>query len=141
MPLRRVYLALSPLAVAGLASAREIGPAPLAAFAVTSAMAGRGGSLEDEQLEHEAWLAAAEAARPLSGGRARRVIAAADVDDALVRELAGAAAGRVEIDAPVPLRRIVSFHVDEEVGGTEPTDLLWYDVTELADVLALTQPS
>ena len=31
-------------------------------------------------------------------------------------------------------RRIVSFHIDEEAGDTEPTDLLWYDVTELADV-------
>jgi len=41
------------------------------------------------------------------------------------------------VSAPVERRRIVSFHVDEEPGSTEPTDLLWYDVTELADVQAL----
>ena len=44
---------------------------------------------------------------------------------------------RVEVAAPVERRRIVSFHVDEVAGSTEPTDLLWYDVTELADVRAL----
>ena len=41
---------------------------------------------------------------------------------------------RVHVAAPLERRRIVSFHIDEEAGDTEPTDLLWYDVTELADV-------
>ena len=48
---------------------------------------------------------------------------------------------RVEVSAPVERRRIVSFHVDEEPGMTEPTDLLWYDVTELADVRGLVDRS
>jgi hypothetical protein len=51
-----------------------------------------------------------------------------------VRPTAPDRPSRVEVSAPVELRRVVSFHVDEEPGATEPTDLLWYDVTELAAV-------
>ena len=73
-----------------------------------------------------------------AGGTVRRVVASADVDAAtVVHPTAADTASRVELSAPVDLRRIVSFHVDEEPGATDPTDLLWYDVTELADVRGL----
>ena len=38
---------------------------------------------------------------------------------------------------PVPLRRVVSFHVDERRRGRHE-DLLWYDATELDEVTQLT---
>ncbi|QIM21398.1 hypothetical protein G7075_10145 [Phycicoccus sp. HDW14] len=44
---------------------------------------------------------------------------------------------RVEVGSPVARSRVVSFHVDEEPGGTGTADLLWYDVTELEAVRAL----
>lgn len=138
MPTRRVYLPVSPEALAALVSTGELGPTPLAANAVTSALGRPGLTVDEEELEHEAWAAAAEAASDLSvGGSRRRVIASADVDSANVLEGAGSDPASVTLGAKVPLRRIVSFHVDEHAGGREVTDLLWYDVTELPDVARL----
>ena len=51
MPLRRVYLPLSPAVVTALPVTREIGPAPIMAYAVTPSMIRRGGALDDEELE------------------------------------------------------------------------------------------
>lgn len=139
MPLRRVYLPLSPTLVTALPVTREIGPAPIMAYAVTPSMIRRGGALDDEELELQAWVAAAQAAERICGRQARRVIAAADVDDLMVEypDPSTDSPWTVSLDAPVTLRRIVSFHVDEEPGGTGVADLLWYDVTELAEVVAL----
>ena len=136
MPLTRVYLALGAADLEALAAGRPLGPAPLAAHAVTPAL-GRPGLVTDaEELEHAAWVAAADDALSRThDGTRRRVVAAADVDAAVVvRPTTPDRPSRVEVSAPVELRRVVSFHVDEEPGATEPTDLLWYDVTELAAV-------
>ncbi len=94
---------------------------------------------DEEELEHAAWVAAAEEAiAPAGTAPRRRVVAAADVDAAIVvHPTSPDVPSRVEVSAPVERRRIVSFHVDEEPGCSEPTDLLWYDVTELAAVRAL----
>jgi hypothetical protein len=135
MPLTRVYLALSSADLTDLAERRPLGPA----HAVTTGL-GRAGSAKDqEELEHAAWVAATEAAGALPGAAGRRrVVAAADVDAAIVvHSTSPDVPSRVEVSAPVERRRIVSFHVDEDPGASEPTDLLWYDVTELADVRAL----
>ena len=139
MPLTRVYLPLGPADLDALTGGRPIGPAPLAAHAVTPAL-GRPGLVNDaEELEHAAWVAAADEAVGLTGGGSRRrVVAAADIDAAVVlHPTSPDVPSRVEVSAPVELRRLVSFHVDEEPGATDPTDLLWYDVTELAAVVAL----
>ena len=63
---------------------------------------------------------------------------AADVDPGTVsadgtRESLAA----VTVSGPVPLRQVVSFHVDEEAGDQGMEDLLWYDATELDEVLRL----
>ena len=142
MPLTRVYLPLTSADLDALAAGRPLGPAPLAAHAVTPALGRPGLVIDEEELEHAAWLAATEEAATAGGASGesprRRVIAAADVDAAVVvHPTAPDVPSRVEVGAPVERRRIVSFHVDEEAGATEPTDLLWYDVTELADVRAL----
>ncbi|MFL6152541.1 MAG: DUF6912 family protein [Ornithinibacter sp.] len=130
MPLTRVYLPLTPADLTGLAEGRPLGPAPRPAHAVTPALGKPGLVTDEEELEHAAWVAATEEA--LAGAEAagrRRVVAAADVPS------------RVELSAPVERRRIVSFHIDEDPGCSEPTDLLWYDVTELAAVRALLDQS
>ena len=139
MPLTRVYLALTAEDLAGLAQGRPLGPVPRPAHAVTAAVGRPGLATDEEELEHLAWLAAGEEAVGRSaGGTVRRVVASADVDAAtVVHPTSADTASRVELSAPVDLRRIVSFHVDEEPGATDPTDLLWYDVTELADVRGL----
>ena len=139
MPLTRVYLPLTPDDLTALAEGRALGPAPRRAHAVTPALGKPGLVTDEEELEHAAWVAAAaEAVQPDGAPPRRRVIAAADVDAAIVlHPTSPDVPSRVEVSAPVERRRIVSFHVDEEPGCTEPTDLLWYDVTELADVRAL----
>ncbi len=139
MPLTRVYLALTADDLTALGGGRALGPAPIHAHAVTPALGKPGLATDEEELEHLAWLAATdEAAGRTAGSRLRRVIASADVESTtVVHPTAPDTASRVELSAPVDLRRIVSFHVDEEPGATDPTDLLWYDVTELADVRAL----
>ena len=139
MPLTRVYLPLTPADLTGLAQGRSLGPAPRPAHAVTPALGKPGLVTDEEELEHAAWVAATEEAltEAEAAGR-RRVVAAADVDAAVVAYPTTAdLPSRVELTAPVERRRIVSFHIDEEPGCSEPTDLLWYDVTELAAVRAL----
>lgn len=135
MPRRRVYVPISARGLRDLVRDRQLGPAPLLAHAAAADTS----SAILEEAEHAAWLAAAAVARVAD---ARRVIGSADVDAALVTPLDEGDPHRmggptaVEVEAPIPLRHFVSFHVDEQRGGAD-TDLLWYDVTEIADVLAL----
>ncbi len=139
MPLTRVYLPLTPADLTGLAEGRPLGPVPRPAHAVTPALGKPGLVTDEEELEHTAWVAATEEAlEAADAAPRRRVVAAADVDAAVVvHPTAPDVPSRVELSAPVERRRIVSFHIDEEPGSSEPTDLLWYDVTELAAVRAL----
>lgn len=139
MPLTRVYLPLTSTDLAALAEGRPLGPVPLHAHAVTPSLGKPGLVTDEEELEHAAWVAATEeaGAEPDAAGR-RRVIAAADVDAAaVVHPTSPDVPSRVEVSTTIERRRVVSFHVDDERGATEPTDLLWYDVTELAEVRAL----
>ncbi|MEO6791262.1 MAG: hypothetical protein ABI249_00340 [Ornithinibacter sp.] len=139
MPYTRVYLPLTAQHLSALAEGGAVGPAPLSAHAVTPALGKPGLTTDQEELEHLAWLAAVEdAAQHSRDGSLRRVVAAADVDSGDVAvPAAGSPASRVEVTAELDRPRIVSFHVDEEPGATEATDLLWFDVTELAEVRAL----
>ena len=144
MPVARTYLPLSPTDLQALADDRE-----LAAGAVGVAVGPGAG----EEAEYAAWLAAAELAADRvartedsaigsasAGGSSevvmRRVIASADLDVAGLVPPVSAAPTAITVSGAVPLKRIVSFHVDERVGsGVE--DLLWFDVSELDEVLAL----
>ena len=79
MPLTRVYLPLTPADLTGLAEGRPLGPAPRPAHAVTPALGKPGLVTDEEELEHAAWVAAAEEALEAPGAAAhRRVVAAAD---------------------------------------------------------------
>jgi hypothetical protein len=135
----RIYVPLLPDAVRRLAADREIGPAPVAAFGVTERVERADPTGLEEEWEYAALTEAAEAAALLQGTSvAKRIIAAADVDPGTVssdgtRESIAA----VAVAGPVSLRQVVSFHVDEEAGDQGTEALLWYDVTELDEVLRL----
>ncbi len=141
----RIYLPLTPADVADLARSGEVSPS--SAYAVTPALRSDLPAGDEEEREYvamgEAIVAAGElrdsgAGSPSAQGGGRRVVAAADVDTVAVLVTPvrpGEARSLVALEGPVPLRRVVSFHVDEEPGGDD--DLLWYDVTELDEVARL----
>ncbi|MFA1539782.1 DUF6912 family protein [Actinomadura monticuli] len=135
----RVYLPSTLTLLAGVHAAREIGPAPLAAHAVTPALREwyAGGDLEE--LEYAALSAAARASLRLlaadPSAPRRRVVLAAEVPDAAVawapgdtgpavrggttphaRSAFGGGNGDralVELSAAVPWKKIASGHVDD----------------------------
>ena len=135
MPLVRVYLPLDPAALATLRDVGEVGPAPVPGHSALPAGARPGIGNDDEEREYAAWSAAATDAAVRAAGGGRRVIASADVDAAMVQRTSDEGTA-VELDSVVALPRIASFHIDEEPGG-DISDLLWYDVTELDDVVTL----
>lgn len=135
MPLVRVYLPLDPASLTALRHSGEVGPAPVAAHSAIAPSARPGIGNDDEEREYAAWSAAAVDAAVRAAGGGRRVIASADVDAAVVQR-ANDDGTAVELDAVIALPRIASFHIDEEP-GSDVADLLWYDVTELDDVIAL----
>ncbi|HET7761088.1 MAG TPA: hypothetical protein VFL46_01930 [Phycicoccus sp.] len=137
MPLARVSLVATAADLDALAAGRPLGPAPLAAHAVTPALGRPGLTTDEEELEHLAWVAAAEEAVGVAAG-GRRVVVSADVEAGSVSHpTSPEVPSRVELTEPVLRRQVVSLHVDEEPGAADPADLLWYDVTELDDVRAL----
>ena len=114
-------------------------PVPVRAHAAPDGP-GSSSAKDDEEREYAAWSAAAVDAADRAGTGRRRVVASADVDTAVVSRRDGAAdATAVELDAVVALSRVASFHIDEQPGG-DAADLLWYDVTELDDVITLATP-
>lgn len=135
MPLVRVYVPLDPATLATLGQTGELGPAPVAGHSALAPSTRPGIGNDDEEREYAAWSAAAEDAADRAADGGRRVIASADVDAAVVQRGAPDDTA-VELDSVVALPRIASFHIDEEPGG-EVSDLLWYDVTELDDVVTL----
>jgi hypothetical protein len=144
---------------------RDAGPGGLPAHAVTPAVREWYVAGDVEELEYSAMLEAAEASLHLLGKDAaaprRRVVVAADVPDAVVRPGGGTFRSSVRLQAPVELSAVVSLHVDEAgvadtiatavaaveaaaagdddaqflVDEAEACDLLWYDVTELTDLV------
>jgi hypothetical protein len=103
-------------------------------YAVTAALRSWEAAADEEDLEFEAMCQALDAARELGGGR--RVVASADV-----AETAGTSPdARLDSLLDVPLRDVVSFHVEEEEGavGAGYDDLLWYDATELSQLARAT---
>ena len=133
----RVYVPLDPATLAGLRQRGEIGPVPVSAHAAVDTGTSSS-SKDDEEREYAAWSAAATDAAERAGAGGRRVVASADVDTAVVSRVDGERTA-VELDAVVMLSRVASFHIDEQPGG-DAADLLWYDVTELDDVITLAAP-
>ncbi len=141
MQVVRVYVPMGRAGLEELATtgALAAGPGtPRTAYAVTSGLEQAAPGLDVEDLEYAAFSDAVEAAAGMRSARSeRRVVAAADADATSVSPRDGSPVSKVVLTAPVPLSRVASFHVDDEVTGSvdeEPDELLWYDVTELDDV-------
>lgn len=127
----RVYLPSTLPLLAAAHAAREAGPAPLAAHAVTPALREwyAGGDLEE--LEYAALTAAARASLRLlaadPSAPRRRVVLAAEVPDQSVSWARGDASldgddrSLVEITAPVPWKRLASGHVDDPAAVPDVT--------------------
>ncbi len=157
----RVYVGTT---VEGLQALRDNGfPGPLEAHAVTGALREWYAEGDGDELEYAASSAAAQQSLRVLTSPPRRIVVAAEVPDKSVRP--GADADRpalVVVRDTVTLAQVVSVHVDDElaeddvaaavqalpaadggdddagflVDGAEGHELLWYDVTELDDVLA-----
>ncbi len=138
---------------------------PLPGHAVTAAIREWYVAGDLEELEFAALTEAGRACLELLAidpdAPRQRVVVAADVPDSCVRATAGTARSAVAVTPPVPLSRVASVHVDEpEVVATieaavkalsaalagdddaqflldeaEACDLLWYDVTEVPDLI------
>jgi hypothetical protein len=161
----RVYLPSTLLAVASLLRAGEIASSPVRGYAVTPALREWYSSGDIEELEYVAMThAARESLRLLAAEPAsprRRVVLAAEVADAHVAAQPGFEdPGLVQVDSPIPLRDIVSGHVDDAtatdeiaaavaalaaadagdddarfaVDGAEGYELQWYATQELEDL-------
>jgi hypothetical protein len=114
----RVYLAATMPALAQALKAGEIGPAPLAGFAVTPALREWYASGDLEELEYAALTVAARASLRLLAADdqapPRRVALAAEVPDGQVspgHDPDDPAA--VQIIANVPVARLASAHIDD----------------------------
>ncbi len=151
----RVYLPATARTLADLVERRSVGPAPLAAFAVTRAVRAAAPGTDPEELAEDAMAAAAAASVGLlaadPGTPRRRVVVAADVPDGAVTET-DPADGSVAVAAEIPMARVASVHIDDAgaepdvavavaawPGPSEAADehaLLWYATQELPDLLA-----
>lgn len=152
----RVYLPATLRTVAELVERRAVGPAPVAAFAVTAAVRAAAPGADLDDLAEDAMAAAADAALGLLGADPsaprRRVVIAADVPDSAVEET-DPAAGAVLVAAEIAMATVASVHVDDldaepDVSvavtawpaASEAADghaLLWYATQELADLLSV----
>jgi hypothetical protein len=133
----RIYLPLNAIGTRRLAQDRQVSGSPVRAFAVTPRVERSLPAGDDEEWEYAALTEAVEAATlVLPSVDEKRVVAAADVDPSWVSgNGAGDSLAAVEVSQPVPLARVVAFHIDETAGDEGLADLLWYDVTELDEVL------
>lgn len=130
----RIYL---PLLVDELAEVLGSGRLPARqAHGVTSVLRAEDPAADEEDLEFEAMCEALDVSRSL--GEGRRVVAAADT---ATRPDSGEGA-RLAGEDPVPVSEVVSLHVEEGAGavGSGYDDLLWYDVTELAELVSPDAP-
>jgi hypothetical protein len=161
----RVYLPTTLAGLAAAYAEGAFGPPPLAAHGVTAAVREWYVTGDLEELEYAALTEAAEASlRELAAGDGprRRVVVAADVPEPQVRPRThGRFRSAVEVAVGVALSDVASVHVDEPeaeavvasaatalpaadagdddarfaLDEAEATELLWYDVSEIADLI------
>jgi hypothetical protein len=163
----RVYLPSTIPALAELLRTGEIGPPPVHGFAVTPALREWYSSGDVEELEYVALMhAARDSLRLLAADPAaqqRRVVLAAELTNGLAggQEIGPDDPALVKIAGSIPLRDIVSAHIDDpsaatEIGeaiaavaaadagdddarfvvdGAEGCELLWYATQEIPDLL------
>jgi len=144
MTLTRIYIPLNASGLQRLDADRVVAPAPFFAHAVTDALKESASSAGQDEWEYAALSDAVQSsAALLTAGETRRIVAAADVLPEFVGSLDLHNLGSdltvdsvVSISDSVSIKRIASFHVDDD-DADEDDELLWYDVTELPVILAL----
>jgi hypothetical protein len=111
----RVYVGLTRSALAAARAAGELGPAPLAAHAVTPALRESYATADAEELEYVALTAAADSCLPLLAASpdepSRRYVAACDVADATRDPEAGPTG--VVVTSPIRWRDVQALHADD----------------------------
>src|SRR4051794_9363545 len=162
-PLMRVFVP-APMPLLSVLRAEGL-PAPVAAHAVTGALREWYVEGDGEELEYAASTEAAAASVRLLAvdpqAPPRRVVVAAEVPDATVRPVSGSVRSAVVLGTSLTADHVVSVHVDDDdaaadvaaaaravsaadageedaaraVEDAEGHELLWYDVTELDDLL------
>lgn len=132
----RVYLPATLATLRRHLAAGEVGPPPVTAFAVTPALREWYVEGDLEELEYAALSEAARACLHLlaldPGAPPRRVVLAADVEDAAATVRSDLGRAVVRLDATVPLRRVVSAHVD--AADAEPDVRAAADAVHAADL-------
>jgi hypothetical protein len=151
----RVYVPATLHTVADLVERRVVGPAPVAAFAVTAAVRAAAPGTDLDELAEDAMATAADAALGLLAADPtsprRRVVVAADVPDPVVEET-DPVTGAVLVRAEIAIAAVASVHVDDVDAEPDvsvavsawPTAsdaadghaLLWYATQELADLVS-----
>lgn len=114
----RVFLPSTMRGLALLRTAGEVGPPPMAGFAVTPTLRESYASGDTEELEYVALTEAARSSLRLlaadPGQSCRRVVLAVDMPDTAVTWTAAEGRAAVRVDAVVPLGWVAAVHVDEE---------------------------
>ncbi|HEY3007314.1 MAG TPA: hypothetical protein VGJ63_04510 [Micromonosporaceae bacterium] len=113
----RVYLPATITTLATLRKQGELGPAPVAAHAVTPALREWYAEGDEEELEYVAFTRAAQGALRLlrrdAGTPARRVVISADVAASeVIREDVELGSSVVRLRSPIPVGAVAAIHVD-----------------------------
>lgn len=119
----RVYLPATLSVLATALAHGDLGPAPLAAHAVTAALRESYAVADLEELEYAATLAAARSSLRLlaadDSAPTRRLVLAADVPDSAVTVAGGDEPSAVQVDRPVPMAWVVCAQVDDPQVGAD----------------------
>lgn len=126
----RVYLPTTFAALASCVAAGEVGPAPLAAHAVTEDLRVAWPDGSEEEWEYAALGAAAAACtdtrRVVIAADVRRVSRAEDTDDPTA----------VTLEGPIPMGLVAAVQADlTEADAAAEEDLCWFAVQEIPDLL------
>jgi hypothetical protein len=113
----RVYVGLVRSALATARDTSVIGPAPLAAYAVTGALRESYATADAEELEYVALTAAADSCLPLLAAAPdeprRRIVVACDVPDSVVAPDPETGPAGVVVNAEIPWRDVGALHADD----------------------------
>jgi hypothetical protein len=110
----RIYVPLTVPLLAALHTTGRIAPAPVAAHAVTPALRRAWADADDEEREYAVLMAAAYTSLTLiadTGAEPRRIVVAADVDEALVET--GEDETAVTVRAEIAIGQCTAVHIDD----------------------------
>lgn len=136
MAYARVFV---PASLAGLTELARTGTLPAGTgYTATARLAAALPDLDEEELDYQAMCDAVEAAGRPRGGR--RIVVACDVPALALTDADDDSGTLVTMPAGIEHTRLAALFVDDP-GAGDDEELSWYDVTELADVIASLEAS